>query len=99
MVEVSWSSVVHVYSPESRLSDLLGDIKRFADAPTAPDAAYLAIRFEVEDWYVLPVHAAGDLLRRLDSYEAESLSKARVRDVKRDLKAEFVRAFVLAPGR
>lgn len=99
MAEVSWSSVVHVYSPESRLSDLLGDINRFADAPAERETAYLAISFGADEWYVLPAHAAGDLLRRLDSYEAESRFQARVRDVKRDLKAGFVRAFVLAPGR
>jgi hypothetical protein len=99
MTEVSWSSVVHVYSPESRLGDLLGDIKRLADAPRAPEVAYLAIRFEEEDWYVLPVHAASHLLRSLGSYNVESRFRARLSDVATQLKSQFGHAFVLAPGR
>jgi len=99
MAEVGWSSVVHVYSPESRLSDFLGDIKRFADAPGAPELAYLAIRFDVEDWYVLPVHAASHLLRSLGSYDIESRFRARLSDVATPLRSQFGHAFVLAPGR
>src|SRR5512134_1146321 len=99
MAEVRWSSVVHVYSPESRLSDLLGDIKRFADAQGAPDAAYLAIRFDVDDWYVLPAHAASHLLSSLGSYNEKSRFPARLGDVATQLRSQFRHAFVLAPGR
>src|SRR5512134_66171 len=98
MAEVSWSSTIHVYTPESRLSDFLADVKRIAEAPPGREPGYLAIRFGAEEWYVLPVRAASHLPRRLGSYDTESRFRAHLSGVPIQLKAEFVRAFVLGPG-
>jgi hypothetical protein len=98
-MEVRWSSAIHVYTPDSRLNDLLGDIQRLAAEPPGAEPAYLALRFADDEWYVLPVAAAGQLPRRLSSFLAKSGFKARLRDVASTLKPMFERATVLGPNR
>jgi len=98
MLWVDWRGAIRVHTLDSRLDDFLADVKRLVDLPADSEPAWLAVRFDDDDWYVLQNFAAEDLQRLVDDRRIASGPKARLRKVADTLKSVLVCAIPVDEG-